>query len=66
MSAKRLLGVTPAGALVALAGCAGCCALQRDALQIFTPTDVIGQHIHLVKFDDKLASGLRGIFRGTP
>ncbi|WP_437499726.1 copper oxidase [Sorangium sp. So ce1099] len=26
-------------------------ALEKDDFQIFTPTDTVGQHIHLVKFD---------------
>ncbi|AUX24445.1 multicopper oxidase [Sorangium cellulosum] len=32
-------------------------ALEEDDFQIFTPTDVIGQHIHLVKFDVSTADG---------
>ncbi|WP_223762015.1 copper oxidase [Corallococcus sp. AS-1-6] len=31
--------------------------LEPDAFQIYTPTDVIGQHIHLVKFDVTSADG---------
>ncbi|WP_438022831.1 multicopper oxidase domain-containing protein [Sorangium sp. So ce233] len=32
-------------------------ALERDDFQIFTPTDSVGQHIHLVKFDLTSADG---------
>ncbi|WP_437870615.1 copper oxidase [Sorangium sp. So ce363] len=32
-------------------------ALAADDFQIFTPTDVIGQHIHLVKFDVTSSDG---------
>ena len=32
-------------------------AYQADDFQIFTPTDVIGQHIHLVKFDVTSSDG---------
>ncbi|WP_437874789.1 copper oxidase [Sorangium sp. So ce513] len=32
-------------------------ALEEDAFQIFTPTDIIGQHIHLVKFDVTSSDG---------
>ncbi|WP_437573986.1 copper oxidase [Sorangium sp. So ce887] len=32
-------------------------ALKEDPFQIFTPTDTIGQHIHLVKFDITSADG---------
>ncbi|AKT42984.1 copper oxidase [Chondromyces crocatus] len=31
--------------------------LQQDDFQIFTPTDIIGQHIHLVKFDVTSSDG---------
>ncbi|WP_437775029.1 copper oxidase [Sorangium sp. So ce1097] len=32
-------------------------ALEQDDFQIFTPTDTVGQHIHLVKFDVTSADG---------
>ncbi len=32
-------------------------ALEEDPFQIFTPTDTIGQHIHLVKFDITSSDG---------
>ncbi|WP_437594947.1 copper oxidase [Sorangium sp. So ce1000] len=32
-------------------------SLAEDAFQLFTPTDVIGQHIHLVKFDVTASDG---------
>nr|AYM54206.1 multicopper oxidase [Sorangium cellulosum] len=32
-------------------------ALEADDFQMFTPTDVIGQHIHLVKFDVTSSDG---------
>ena len=32
-------------------------ALEEDDFQIFTPTDVVGQHIHLVKFDVTSSDG---------
>jgi len=32
-------------------------ALDQDDFQIFTPTDIIGQHIHLVKFDVTASDG---------
>jgi len=30
---------------------------QQDAFQVRTPTDIIGQHIHLVKFDVLASDG---------
>ncbi|WP_437995938.1 multicopper oxidase domain-containing protein [Sorangium sp. So ce185] len=32
-------------------------ALEEDPFQIFTPTDIVGQHIHLVKFDVTSSDG---------
>jgi hypothetical protein len=32
-------------------------ALEEDDFQVFTPTDVVGQHIHLVKFDVTSSDG---------
>ncbi|WP_437964396.1 copper oxidase [Sorangium sp. So ce260] len=32
-------------------------ALEEDPFQIFTPTDTVGQHIHLVKFDITSSDG---------
>ncbi|KYF54129.1 copper oxidase [Sorangium cellulosum] len=32
-------------------------ALEEDAFQIYTPTDTVGQHIHLVKFDVTSSDG---------
>lgn len=32
-------------------------SLQEDDFQLFTPTDIVGQHIHLVKFDVTASDG---------